>query len=899
MATKNIEIQDSTGNIYYPHTDAAIVKFGDSNVNSTLLDLVKNISNDVILTPSMNYGMNNVIKNDSKTSASPSFTIQGKTVVNLLGKDGNCEDSNKWWPYQANLSNDSTNKVFGNNSIKITLTSTTGCLDNLLSKYNIDITKYYLISAYLKNGNATNIVLNKDAQGGGVSINSATVTSTTNFTRVGLVVKPSDLSNGNYFQALVTGASGQYAYVDGIMINEITASEYALGTNALLDNYPYVDSYSCLQNPYIEVRHDNLVRNGNGEEGIYWWIPYDISKVSLTLENGRFKLVDTNSTGKEFCYQKIKVKPNTNYYIYYNVSGTGMILVNTGVGTTSLYSGTSRGTFNSGQNSEIQISMYNYSTLATTIYFDSIMLVEGTTSPSTYKSCRIERAVLETKLTSDDSITYKNGEITGQIWWKHKTLFGKDCDINAIGDYTGFKSMQISLQEVITDMSRTLVEYDGKILKNDLWANTYSSGDMCGTSTNLLSISVSDTDTGWAETIAPNVDEVKAFMNGWKAADYFSTTNRYCAWQSVIDNSFPSATIQTTATATSTGTTATIASAVFSAGDSINVFNSAGIRKGACSVASASGNTLTLTSSANISNGDILVKNDSNIVNYCKNNIAPGYEGYQLHYKLQVPEFINDNNCIIHGDVPLFDVGDNYLYLDNGIVLNEITTPVLGNGAFYYWNHLSYPKSLFKYPNEYISSIYLNNIFNNKMMGVKGITSNSYGNERWSANSTDVDINSIYTVDYKILSTIAPQIGTISCNYSQDINSAISNIQESLNSKQVHDSIFDQIVDASLYETISIYLEMMSWTQTSSGLYSQIVVNIMPKKRIPTITFNNYKIYVGGTDTTVKTKIDSLSIKNNRIIFTVCITESTVITNVKSNGINVTADIIVDCRGRI
>ncbi|NRT80325.1 hypothetical protein [Clostridium beijerinckii] len=40
MATKNIEIQDSTGNIYYPHTDAAIVKFGNSNVDSTLSDMV-------------------------------------------------------------------------------------------------------------------------------------------------------------------------------------------------------------------------------------------------------------------------------------------------------------------------------------------------------------------------------------------------------------------------------------------------------------------------------------------------------------------------------------------------------------------------------------------------------------------------------------------------------------------------------------------------------------------------------------------------------------------------------------------------------------------------------------------------------------------------------------------
>ncbi|MCB2297809.1 hypothetical protein [Clostridium tagluense] len=31
MATKNIEIQDDTGNIYYPHTSASVVKCSDGN----------------------------------------------------------------------------------------------------------------------------------------------------------------------------------------------------------------------------------------------------------------------------------------------------------------------------------------------------------------------------------------------------------------------------------------------------------------------------------------------------------------------------------------------------------------------------------------------------------------------------------------------------------------------------------------------------------------------------------------------------------------------------------------------------------------------------------------------------------------------------------------------------
>lgn len=36
MATKKIEIQDSSGNIYYPHTDASVVKFGESDVATHL-----------------------------------------------------------------------------------------------------------------------------------------------------------------------------------------------------------------------------------------------------------------------------------------------------------------------------------------------------------------------------------------------------------------------------------------------------------------------------------------------------------------------------------------------------------------------------------------------------------------------------------------------------------------------------------------------------------------------------------------------------------------------------------------------------------------------------------------------------------------------------------------------
>ncbi|MDU6040592.1 MAG: hypothetical protein E6Y83_19960, partial [Clostridium butyricum] len=36
MATKKIEIQDSNGNVYYPHTDASVVKNGSKTVAEQL-----------------------------------------------------------------------------------------------------------------------------------------------------------------------------------------------------------------------------------------------------------------------------------------------------------------------------------------------------------------------------------------------------------------------------------------------------------------------------------------------------------------------------------------------------------------------------------------------------------------------------------------------------------------------------------------------------------------------------------------------------------------------------------------------------------------------------------------------------------------------------------------------
>ncbi|WP_018306357.1 hypothetical protein [Desulfitobacterium hafniense] len=177
--------------------------------------------------------------------------IPGRTLVNLLGRDGNCEDVSKWGDYQGSHVLDSSNKVFGFNSIKITIGAS--FTQAAIHKVGIfDATKYYLVSAYFKNGNATGARIQKDYSGGGTYVTSNPVIDTAKFVRVGMVLSPSQLNNGNFLHLLVDGAPGQYAYVDGIMLNEITAEEYNnLTVEQLLAKYPYVDSVQHLTGAYV------------------------------------------------------------------------------------------------------------------------------------------------------------------------------------------------------------------------------------------------------------------------------------------------------------------------------------------------------------------------------------------------------------------------------------------------------------------------------------------------------------------------------------------------------------------------------------------------------------------------------------------------------------------------
>lgn len=875
--------------------------------------------------PSLNYGMNNVIKNNGKASVIPKFTFKGEHYVNLLGKDGNCESVSNWYANNCTLTLDNSSKVLGNASFKLTATAANGYI-NYIIQDRVDKTKYYAVSAYLKNGNTAYCRLDLYFGVGGINVAGTKVTDTTNFNRVVTKLAPSNWGTATTLTLGIgtSSAIGQYCYVDGIMLTEITAAQYA-------DNSytppPYVESYACLTNPYVEVRHDNLVRNGNGEEGVAFW--NSTSQGNVNYSNTYFVVTKTSSAAPLNVKQTLKLKPSTAYAFRY-VAKAGTIAMRTvfihydkfnnyilqtpDYITTATTDTIMTGTFTTPPNADYTIAVMVPYTSAITetgnAYVKEVMLIEGVTAPTAYKPCKIEHTVIEGQFTSDDIVTLENGKVSGTLNWKHKTLYGKDYEWKFDDDGTGYKMLGIAdtaansiqgLQTYTVENAYKVIKYDGKILPN--YFTGLTSGDYgWAPIANYFRVTVNDVDSGWAESITPNADEVKAFMNGWKAM--WNDGTRYNLWRSVMTNNpysdtsaYPPGTVTTLSVATTGTTSMTVSDAsVFKVGDTVALVGVTG----GIAISSISANVLTMASPIGAGAiGNVVAKVDASIVNYCKNNVASGYEGYRLYYKLATPEPITDDNVHLHGDIIKLDVGDNYINIDNGIVLGE---PI--NFLAYSYDTDNMYTNYWDYTQATAFAQLSASAWKNK---VENGTIFIYENEILKLiNKTQIpkisyNSNATYTVDYKILATIAPQVGLISCSYNQDLFSATASNTAALENKQNKDSTLDTLIDLSLYQKFVQCRNAFISSSGSSEAHIDIIIPYLPMKCTPVVSIGGYRLVYNGGDTTNKLIFElAYKISETQYLFRYRVTDSTILTAIKSYGFElIIYNVVFDCRGRL
>ncbi|NAS19906.1 hypothetical protein GND98_019295 [Clostridium butyricum] len=82
MATKKIEIQDSNGNVYYPHTDASVVKNGSKTVAEQLNDITKVITDEDMYKPEL---LNGWVRFDNVNDRQLKVWKEPNGVVHLQG----------------------------------------------------------------------------------------------------------------------------------------------------------------------------------------------------------------------------------------------------------------------------------------------------------------------------------------------------------------------------------------------------------------------------------------------------------------------------------------------------------------------------------------------------------------------------------------------------------------------------------------------------------------------------------------------------------------------------------------------------------------------------------------------------------------------------------------------
>ncbi len=901
-------------------------------VEDQVEDLKNKVMGGVKHTPALTWGINH-IQHNGETPVPFYMRVQGNDYVNLLGGiGGNCEDINKWTYLLGNSSSNSalstTQKKSGSYSIKFANTSENH--GRVIDNIPLTSSKYYMVSAWIYIESYTNGSIRIAASDGGGWLNPIYgIADNTKINQWQRVVCRFTGKNSLRIGIINGATSTLVAYVDEVMLNEISAADDALSDAELMKKYPYVDSDGVLENLYLENRENNLIENGNCEDGVSGWRRSD-EILSFTVTNNKFAMIPV-TTGSRYVYRSVPVEPNKDYYISANMSATsGTTMLHVRDYYTWALLKTEVGTFNSGNTTMISV-LLSGSVDTATYTFDSIMLVPGTTPPTSYKSCVRRFISLETKLTKDDvielggikqpdgSIVY-NGKVNGHKWWKDRKLLGKDYDWQFSADRTGFKAIMTPLNTFnfpYSGATARVFKYDGKIMVYDGGAMTIDSYINYADGRFLLC--VADSASGWAELIDPNALEIKAYMNGWKART--TKNNRYVLWTNIIDGDYPSIAPQTTLSVsitTSTNTFTVTDATKFSIGNTIFVEadNGGGYIQTITNISGnvisssegISGNTTPCSAGTKVVVCDNATTN--NLATWCSQNVASGYEGYKLRYKLQNPEPITDINVPRKGDLWSLVPGNNNVYLDSGRVIGEVANPELFSTTDYFINRYVLPSnvsSALRNKVEIIQAIKKNGIYDN--LWVIANNAASYGNQRAGIPVANYDTNATYVVDYQILNTLHAyqSAAEISMEYTADMASSIERAIKLAEGKQRASSTLDNVDAMSIYERI-IYTpsNYCSWAYNgATALYVQVPIQFtVLKDTIPKITIKSLHLLDGpaGNNLTAQGKatISSIIITRVKASIHFIVTDPDTITSIKNYGVRAYGiDIIADCKGVI
>ncbi|MFB6364462.1 hypothetical protein ACFCP7_10410 [Paenibacillus elgii] len=460
----------------------------------------------------LKYGQQ-IIKSDVVAPLT-GLQIKGRTLVNLLGRDGNCENASRWQPVNSTLSTEATIFSNGSKSLKVTLTSTTG---NAVSINGVSISpaKYYLLAGMVRNGNATNVSLYVSTQQ--TATQTAVVTDSSKFLFV-FKKFTGVTTNNNGAVVSVSGGNGQYAYADEVRLYEITQAEYdaidSMTPEQIAAKWPYVDDMKSVYSPYVIKYGENLL-----PPLMEWSLA---EQASITGPYQLSLLATGNSQASSI---QIPVISRQTYSL--SATHNGQLKVESQFGLGDIVANTTSQsvsfTIPSGID-RVYVNVTNGSLGAGTFTFTNLMLNVGPEArpfkprnddhlffPNVQLASNVDGTIYDTLFQRDGKYwkqaRFKTLDLDGSLGWR---LYQKG---------SGYRIVEISITDGLSDTEK-VIKYDGKIIPH-VFPLTAADQSILSTSSQVLRLAISNADSGWGDSYM-NVtdDEIKAYFYGWKMKQF-------------------------------------------------------------------------------------------------------------------------------------------------------------------------------------------------------------------------------------------------------------------------------------------------------------------------------------------------------------------------------------------
>ncbi|MCT1401487.1 hypothetical protein M4D81_20935 [Paenibacillus sp. p3-SID867] len=467
--------------------------------------------------------------------------IKGRTLVNLLGRDGSCDSLNGISPYQVTLALDNSQYSQGT-ALKVTVAQGFSSGAAFIPNVKFYANKKYvlIVDARIENAEYARIHLS------GVGAIGNNVTSTTFKPSVAFYSPTADTTSNADLALKGSGSSAIIAYFDAARIYEVSAEEYAdlasMTPEQVADKYPYVDSVQPVRNPYAIRYGENLTPSLF--EGTVGSSTNIMSAYSALIKA-------TGSTVVQYSSNLVSAIPNTIYTLKAKISRNGVERYD-GVyvdvmgydengrsvldiaGTAINGSGIGTDTFSTPANirtMQVRIVIPENAEIGDYVVED-IMLNIGST-PKPFKPREDAMLVLQTDLYADpltgvnaDEVFEKDGQYFKLAKWK-KVVFDGNISYVHYTSYAGAKSITSYIAPLDRNIGVLpyLIKYDGKSLiagGPTLPGNfdQFSTINWTTTGSAALGLSIPNTDSGWGDNYTPTPDEIKAYFMGWRMFPY-------------------------------------------------------------------------------------------------------------------------------------------------------------------------------------------------------------------------------------------------------------------------------------------------------------------------------------------------------------------------------------------